>query len=69
MVIGKGSMCSLDRSSGFGGCRLQHPPKPPTVFGVTCVPRSIMKYLKHALKRHVQYLQNTVILVILTLCW
>ena len=49
-------MCGLDRSSGFGGCRLQHPPKPPTVFGARCVSRSPMKYLKHVLKLHVQYL-------------
>ena len=49
-------MCDLDRSSGFGGCRLQHPPKPPTVFGARCVSRSPMKYLKHVLKLHVQYL-------------
>ena len=62
-------MCGLERSSGFGGCTLQHPPKPPTVFGARCVSRSPTKYLKHVLKRHVQYLHNTVILVILTLCW
>ena len=53
-------MCGLDRSSGFGGCRLQHPPKPPTVFGDRCVSRRPMKYLKHVLKLpaelHVQYL-------------
>ena len=50
-------MCGLDRSSGFGGCRLQHSPKPPTVFGARCVSRrSPMKYLKHVLKLHVQYL-------------
>ena len=49
-------MCGLDRSSGFGGCRLQHPPKPPTVFRARCVSRSPMKYLKHVLKLHVQYL-------------
>ena len=49
-------MCGLDRSSGFGGCRLQHPPKTPTVFGARCVSRSLMKYLKHVLKLHVQYL-------------
>ena len=49
-------MCGLDRSSGFGGCRLQHPPKPPTVFGARCVSRRPMKYLKHVLKLHVQYL-------------
>ena len=29
--------------SGFGGCRLQHPPKPPTVFGARCVSRRPMK--------------------------
>ena len=49
-------MCGLDRSSGFGGCRLQHPLKPPTVFGAGCASRSPMKYLKHVLKLHVQYL-------------
>ena len=49
-------MCGLDRSSGFGGCRLQHPPKPPTVFGARCVSRRPMKYLKHVLKLHEQYL-------------
>ena len=62
-------MCGLARSSGFGGCTLQHPPKPPTVFGVSCVPLSPMKYLKHVLKPHINICQNTVILVILTLCW
>ena len=41
---------------GFGGCRLQHPPKPPTVFGARCVSRSRKKDLKHVLKLHVQYL-------------
>ena len=49
-------MCGLDRSSGFGRCTLQHPPKPPTVLGAKCVSRSPMKYLKHVLKRHVQYM-------------
>ena len=49
-------MCGLDRSSGFGGYRLQHPPKPPTVFGARFVSRRPMKYLKHVLKLHEQYL-------------
>ena len=49
-------MCGLDRYSGFGGCRLQHPPEPPTVFGARSVSRNPMKYLKHFLKLHVQYL-------------
>ena len=62
-------MCGLDRSSGFAGCRLQHPPKPPTVFGARCVSRSLMKYLKHVLKLHVQYLPKYRYTRYNTLCW
>ena len=57
MVIGKGSYVRSGQVEWFWWMtRLQHPPKPPTVFGARCVSRSPMKYLKHVLKLHVQCL-------------